>query len=66
MVAHPNTLEPNPEPWRKYGITTIIGIVAGVVGGTLLSNAIHDITLFFGTRHNYFWLGGLCSIWNCY
>ena len=45
---NPNPPGPDPEPWRKYGITTIIGIVAGIVGGTLFNNAINDSTLFSG------------------
>lgn len=42
---NPNPPGPYPEPWRNYGVATIIGIV-GVVGGTLFSNAINDNTLF--------------------
>ena len=47
---NPNPPGPSPEPWTKYSITTIIGIGAGIVGGTLLGNAINDNTLFSGQR----------------
>ena len=47
---NPNPPGPYPEPWRNYGVATIIGIGAGVVGGTLLGNAINDNTLFSGQR----------------
>ena len=45
---NPNPPGPSPDPWRNYGVTTIIGIVAGIVGGTLFNNAINDNTLFSG------------------
>ncbi|WP_310555158.1 hypothetical protein [Flavobacterium sp.] len=43
---NPNPPGPQPEPWRQYGINTIIGIVAGLVAGTLFNNAISDSALF--------------------
>ena len=45
---NPNPPGPSPEPWRNYGVVTIIGILAGIVGGTLFSNAINNSTLFSG------------------
>lgn len=36
---------PHPDPWKTYGILGL-GIIAGVVGGTLFSNVILESHFF--------------------
>lgn len=38
--------QPDPEPWRDFSILSVIGMIAGVAGGTLFNNAISQNALF--------------------
>jgi len=44
---YPVPPRPQPEPWRNYGIIGL-GVIAGIAGGTLFSDAILDNQYFAG------------------
>lgn len=39
---------PDPEPWRDFSVLSVIGIIAGGVGGSLFHDAITQNALFAG------------------
>lgn len=40
--------KPDPEPWWKYAVLSVVGIVVGIISGSAFNNAIVNQTLFAG------------------
>ncbi|TGD59820.1 hypothetical protein [Flavobacterium humi] len=44
----PKPPHPDPEPWWKYAVISIVGIGVGIAGGMFFNNSIANDTVFAG------------------
>lgn len=44
----PRPPHPDPEPWWKYAVLSIIGIGVGIASGSFFNNSIANETIFAG------------------